>query len=701
MPFYLQVRLLFAFLCTTLIKKAENYRGTPKLKNKKTGDKSITKQITLLFGVLIFIICAGLGIHTYYSAIQALKTSIDEDLLELAKADAKIITEKLEIQLNTLEALANSSWIKGNELTLDEKVNLLRDEVQRSGHINMFIADTNGDCKNTDGVSMNIQERDYFKKALSGEANVSDPIVNKLDQSVVIIFAVPIKASDKVTGVLVAIQNGNCLSEYTHEMEFDQREVFMINNEGTMIANSDHNLVLEMFNIAEEYEVNPELQGLYNLQKKMVEGEKGIGEYTYNGVTKYMAYYPVEGTNWSLAVTAPKSVVMTKVDDLTTIMVGLSVFFLLIGIGLTILIAHSISRPIQEITKYLNVMSTGDFTVDISKKLLARHDEIGSLAISLDKMQRAIRRMAKAVIDESSNVSQMLMNINKDMYSLNENIEEISSTTEELSAGTEEMAASSEEMNATSLEVEKAIESVASKAQEGAVTANKISMISEEMKESVISSKQEALEIYGRTKVDLQNAIEQSKAVDQINELSNTILEITSQTNLLALNAAIEAARAGEAGKGFAVVAEEIRKLAESSKTSVSRIQEVTKEVLTVVNALSSSSTEIMEFIDRKVLKDYENVVQTSERYNELSMAINDIVTEFSSTAEELLASMQNMVQAIGQITTSANEEAMGAANIAQRTSEIVSMSENVVNLARKSNEASQALIRLVKEFKI
>lgn len=307
----------------------------------------------------------------------------------------------------------------------------------------------------------------------------------------------------------------------------------------------------------------------------------------------------------------------------------------------------------------------------------------------------------KSVVDESSIVSEMLANINNEMNSLNESIGDISATTEQLSAETEEVAASSQQMNVTSIEVEKAIETIALKAQEGANTVNKVNAMSEEMKVNAITSKQEAGEIYGKTKADLQNAIEQTKKVEQINELSNAILDITSRTNLLALNAAIEAARAGEAGRGFAVVADEIRNLAEGSKTSVSRIQEVTNEVLAVVNALSSSSMEIMEFIDKKVLNDYDGLVNTSERYNELSMTINDIVTDFSSTSEEILASMQNMVQAITQISSSANEEAMGAANIAEKAEMIANMAENVVALTSKSNELSETLINMVKQFKI
>lgn len=671
------------------------------MKLKKLKIKSITILISLFFGILILLICLGFGAGTYFNTHAALKSSVDENLMELAKADAKIITEKINTQLNSLQALAENPLIKGSDITLEEKLKLLQTEVERSGHKTIMLADTNGMATHTTGDVVDIHDRDYFIKALSGENAVSDPIISKTDGSVVVVFAVPIKQDDKVTGVLIARRDGNDLSTYTGEMEFNQREVFMVNKEGTMVANTDQNRIAEMYNIFKEYEANPALEDLYNLVKKMTEGEQGVGEYTYEGVTKYMGFYPVEGTDWSLAVAAPKSVVMARVNRLTAIINIISIFFILTGIGLTVFIARNISQPIKAASDYLNVMSTGDFTADISKKLLARQDEIGSLANSLVKTQISMRAMMKSVVDECVNVEQMLSEINKDMFSLNESIEDISATTEELSAGIEETAASSEEMNATSLEVEKAIESVASKAQEGAATVSQVSKMSEEMKDSAISSKQEALDIYGRTKVDLQKAIEQSKAVYQINELSNAILAITSQTNLLALNASIEAARAGEAGKGFAVVANEIRKLADNSKNSATRIQEVTDEVLNVVNNLSSSSMEIMEFIDKKVLNDYENLVQKSEHYNELSKVISDIVLDFSSVSEELLASMQNMVDAINQISTSANEEASGASNIAQRTEAIVNKAENVVKLSNKSNEKSEALIKLVKQFKI
>jgi len=663
--------------------------------------KSIKARIVLFFGILMLIICLGLGVCASLGSQASLKRSIDEDLLELAKADAKIITEKIQTQLNALEAIADNPTIVSSEPTLEEKMVILRQEVIRSGHKSIMMADVKGVAHQTNGETFDISDREYFKKALAGEYAVSDPMVSKTDGNIVVAFAVPIKEGNKVVGVLIAGRDGNELSGYTSEMQFGEREVFMINHEGTTVANNDASRVMDMYNIADAYAADPAIEEIYNLQMKMASGEQGVGEYTINGVSKYMAYYPVNGTNWSLGVTAPKSVVMARVEGMTVNLIIVSVLFLLIGIGITFVIARNISRPIKEATGYVNAIATGDFTGEISQKLLVKRDEMGILANSLKKMQDSMRNMMKAVVDESTVVTDMLSTINKDMYGLNESIEEISSTTEQLSAATEETAASTEEMNATSMEVEKAIESIAAKAQEGAETVGRVSAMSEVMKERAISSKHEALEMYSKSKVNMQSAIEQSKAVEQINELSNAILDITTQTNLLALNAAIEAARAGESGRGFAVVADEIRKLAEDSKTSVSQIQEVTNQVLSVVNDLSASSREVMEFIDRKVLSDYENLVETSERYNEHSKVINDIVLDFSSTSQELLASMQNMVYAINQISTSTNEEALGAANIAQRSETIVHMTENVVNLANRSNEKSEALIKLVQQFKI
>ncbi|TCU75507.1 methyl-accepting chemotaxis sensory transducer with Cache sensor [Tissierella praeacuta] len=664
--------------------------------------KSIKTKLTLSYGVLLFVVCIGLGLISYKTASKVLAKSINESLYQMAKEDAKVVTEGMRVQFNALEALAESHWIKSDELTLDEKLDLLNIEVKRSGHIDMNIADINGNSRNTNGISSNILDRDYYIEALSGKVVVSDPIVSKTDNKVVICYAVPIKDGSTIKGVLIANRDGNVLSDFTSDMQYGENgAVFMINKQGTTIANKDRSLVMEMDNIIEDAKDDPELQSFAEMEKRMIEEEDGVGEYIYKGVAKYMGFAPVEGTNWLLAITAPKSEVMSEVNGLAVSMLIISIIYILIGLVITFFIAGSISNPIKEASDYLNVVATGNFTGAVPIKLMEMKDETGILANAIDTMQQSVKDIIKEVAEESFNVSQMLISIDENMGQLNKSIEEISATTEELSAGTEENAASTEEMSATSTEIERAIESTACKAQEGAIMVNEINNMSQEMKKKAISSREAAIEIYRNTKIDLETAIKQSEAVNQINELSEAILEITSQTNLLALNAAIEAARAGEAGKGFAVVADEIRKLAEGSKNTVSRIQEVTKVIFEAVNNLSSNSSEIMDFIDKKVLNDYEDLVNASEQYGQNSIGINDVVNEFSATSEELLASMQNMVRAIDEIAIAANEEAQGATSIAQETSVITEMSDDVIKLAKLAKEKSESLLKVVSKFTV
>lgn len=665
--------------------------------------KSLKTKLALFFGILILVVCVGLGIIAYLESSKMQIEYINDTLPQMAREAAEIVDGRITAQLDKLELVANDDDIIGDELTLAEKLDILDREAKRSGHLKMGIADTAGNIQYSNGdESINIADRDYFKKALKGESNVSDPIVSKVNKKVVICFAAPIKEGDMVKGVLVATRDGNELSNDIKEVRFGKSgSAFMINSEGTTIAHKDQNLVIKMDNNLENIKKDPGLESLVKLEKLMMEGKEGTGEYTYKGVTKYMAYTPVTGTSWFLALTAPKAEVIAKVNQLGSEIIGASFIFVLLGLIITFLLALQITKPIKSAAELLNVVSSGDFSKDVPQKLLRSHDEIGILANAIHTMQQSFKITVKQVIDGSNEVGLMLNSINDEMDRLNKSIEGISATTEELSASTQETASSTEEMNATSSEIDDAVNSIASKAQEGAVKVNGISKMAEEMHKNAETSKGNAVEIYGRTKNELQSAIEQSKAVDQINTLSEAILEISSQTNLLALNAAIEAARAGEAGKGFAVVAEEIRKLAEDSKNTVTKIQEVTRIIFEAVGSLSSSAGELLDFIDRQVAKDYDYMVDSSKQYAADTADINDMVTDFSATSEELLASIDNMVKAINEISSASNEEAQGASSIAQEASEIAMMSEEVIKLAESAKEKSDSLIKVVSKFKM
>lgn len=391
-------------------------------------------------------------------------------------------------------------------------------------------------------------------------------------------------------------------------------------------------------------------------------------------------------------------------DDVQKLVVKLFVVIiiiaLIIGLLLSIIIARGIIKHVKLLSNELSNLaeSGGDLTQEIK---INSKDEIGTLANSINKFMQNLREIINMVLNESKNVGNRVDEAQNRMAELNTYIEEISATTEELSAGMEETAASTEEMNATSAEIEGAIDSIAVKAQEGTVVASEINERAGQLKKVAIDSQQMANQMILEVNDNLRKAIEKSKAIDKINSLADSILAITEQTNLLALNAAIEAARAGEAGRGFSVVADEIRNLAEESKNTTNEIQKINKIVVESVENLAVSAQQVLDFIDNNVVKDYDSLVKAGEQYSEDAYNIDKLVTDFSATSEELLASMQNMVKAISEITHANNEGAQGTSNIASRASSIVEKSYEARMEIDKAKDSSEKLIAAVEKFKV
>ena len=374
---------------------------------------------------------------------------------------------------------------------------------------------------------------------------------------------------------------------------------------------------------------------------------------------------------------------------------------LLIGALIAYFIGNRLSKYIIEINDHLNKFSEGDFSNKISKDAQNQSSEIGQISRATNTVQESIRNIIMTIINESTNIDNSLEQSINSISSLNGNIEDVSATTEQLSASMQQTASTMQEMNATSTEIEGAVENIAKKAQETSLAVKDISTRALTLKTAAKESKDHAYNIYKTSNLELTTAIEQAKSIEQIKQLSDAIMQITTQTNLLALKAAIEASRAGEAGKGFAVVADEIRKLAEDSKKTVSEIQGVTKNVLDAVENLVLSSQNILSFIENTVINDYNNQVDSSEQYSNDAVRIDNLVMDFRTTSEELLLSISNMVKAINEVTISTNESAEGTSNIAIRASEIIDESSKVVSLSEGSKKSSDNLKNYVSKFKI
>ena len=382
------------------------------------------------------------------------------------------------------------------------------------------------------------------------------------------------------------------------------------------------------------------------------------------------------------------------------IMAGVIAIALVIGILFSILIAGGILKPIRLLRRKFNTLAEngGDLTQHIDKHA---NDEIGELAESVNKFIANLRVIMTEVNECSENVELAAATVSDRLVELNDNIEETSAAIEQISAGMEETAAATEQINASSAEMEKAIESMSEKAQSGAGSAREISKRAGDLKTNSAASQEAARNIYQEVKQSLETSLNKSKAIEQISVFSDAILQISTQTNLLALNAAIEAARAGEAGRGFAVVSDEIRKLAEDSKNAVNEIQRVTRQVVGSVEELAGSSRSIMQFMDTKVMGDYQSMLATGEQYNSDAIFVDTLVTDFSATAQELSASADGIIRAIDSVAKTANEGAAGTQSIAEKSTIIVQKVNDVKGQMNISSENAQKLREAVAKFKV
>lgn len=363
--------------------------------------------------------------------------------------------------------------------------------------------------------------------------------------------------------------------------------------------------------------------------------------------------------------------------------------------------SNSINKAFTTIRQYLNVLATGNFTVDIPDSYKKRKDDFGELVKDMEIMKESVASLIRSAKTEAEQIIHVVDKVSSSIKELNNNITDVSATTEELAAGMEETAASSEEMNASSAEIEAAARSIAEKAQEGASQVVVISKRAENTKANVIESQNMILKVRSEIEENLQKALVQSKIVNEINVLSEAIMGITSQTNLLALNAAIEAARAGEAGKGFAVVADEIRNLAEQSKNMVVQIQKITGEVTEAVENLAVNSNALLEFVSKDVKESFEKFLEVADAYSADASYVDNLVTDFSSTSEELLASIGQVIYAINEVAKTATEGAAGTSDIAEKIANITVMSGNVTNEINITRDSSLKLEKEIAGFTI
>ena len=352
-------------------------------------------------------------------------------------------------------------------------------------------------------------------------------------------------------------------------------------------------------------------------------------------------------------------------------------------------------RKLNVTTKEIKGIIKGidDRQGDLTRRItILSNDEEADLGNGINTFMEKLQNIMRLIIINSQKLEAVVGEVQQNLHTSNDSAADLSAVTEELSATMQEIGESASVINQNA-------EAVLEKVVEIAGKSGEINEYSKGMKESADKLEADARTNMERTNLKvneilnvLNQAIEDSRSVEQVNGLTNDILNISSQTNLLALNASIEAARAGEAGRGFAVVAEQIRQLADSSRETANHIQQINGIVTNAVHNLSDNADNLVSYMKESILPEFAAFVEGGAQYRENATYIEGVMNEFTEKTDALKNEVDSIADSISSITHAIEEGAKGVNGAAQSTQTLVADMDNINERMNENREIASAL---------
>jgi len=655
---------------------------------------SIQTKLAVTILAIVLVALSMLGGLNYWKVRGIITDVVAQEIGETAKNSARDIGDWLESRKDEMVVMSVAPVVQsGNKeaiapfLANVAKVNKVYDSIGFASSDGMFI--------NSIGATGSVGDRDYFKKAMQGEGSISDPVASKSTGHLVTVVAVPAKVDGQVIGVLYGAVDMASLTNKVLAVKVAQTGyAYITQGNGLSIIHPSKEVAMKV-NPLTDGNIQPVLK---TTTERMVKGETGLTRYEFMGVDKFVAFAPVPGMNWSLAVTVPVAEVSGVLSSLTWISLVTTIVVLILAAVIIVWYARRIAKPIQALEAAASRIAGGDLT--LVKMDIASNDEIGRLGQAFETMTQNLRGLIK----------------------------QVSNASEQVAASAEELTASAEQSAQAANQVAQVIAEVASGAENQLKAVGETTIVVEQMSAGVQQIAANANMVAGTSAKSADAAQEGSKAVEkainqmrhidetvtrsaevvtklgersqEIGQIVDTISSIAGQTNLLALNAAIEAARAGEQGRGFAVVAEEVRKLAEQSqeaaKLIANLIAEIQKDTGSAVVAMNEGTKEVR--IGTEVVNN------AGRNFKEIFGLIGEVtnqVREISAAIEELASGSQHIVTSVRDIDATSKDTASQSQTVSAATEEQSATMEEIAASSQALAKMAEELTQAVSKFKV
>ncbi len=385
-----------------------------------------------------------------------------------------------------------------------------------------------------------------------------------------------------------------------------------------------------------------------------------------------------------------------------TVLLFLAIFLVVMVIASVFSITHialpasSAGTQLEDIISKIH-NNEGDLTKRIQ---IQSKNEVGQLVDGINNFIEQLQGIMNIIKTQSEHMDELTSKIGANVQDSNESAGNISATMEQMSASMEEIAATIGQIAEGSDTVLREVQNMNSSVDNGVELVQKIKNRAGRMHQNTIAGKDRTSSKIIEIREMLNEALEESRSVEKIKQLTGEILDITSQTNLLSLNASIEAARAGEAGKGFAVVADEIRALADSSANTANNIQNISNLVIGAVEKLAGNAETMLQFVDEKVLQDYDEFVVVVEKYERDADSMNSLIENFSQNTGEIHETISAMTSGLNDISVAVDESAKGVTNVAESAVSLVASMSQIQQQSISNQEISEQLSNEVGRFR-